>query len=120
MVHGEDGLDEVSTTAPTWVFEIQTGQVTKRQLTPEDFHLPRTPTKSLKGGDIAANCRIAESILHGEKGPQRDVVLANAALALYAAHQSSTLPGCVKVAEISLDSGNALAVLKALAAGKPN
>lgn len=120
VVHGEDGLDEVSITAPTWAFEIQSGNVLKRQLTPEDFHLPRAASKSLAGGNVLANCRIADSILHGDFGPQRDVVLANAALALYAANQATDLPACVKLAEISIDSGKALSVLRALIAEKPN
>ena len=114
VVHGEDGLDEVSTTSATRAFEIQAGRVTAITLNPEDFGLPRASRQSLAGGDIAQNCRIAESVLHGEAGPPRDIVLANAALALYAAKLAPSLLEAADLARKSIDSGRALMKLRAL------
>jgi len=114
VVHGEDGLDEVTTTGVTHAFEIRDGAVTALTLTPEAFELPRAAPQALLGGDIAQNARIAESILHGDPGPPRDIVLANAALALYAADLAPTLPQAVSLARKSIDSGRAFAKLLAL------
>ncbi len=113
VIHGDDGLDEVTTTTSTRAFEIRDGTVTPLTLAPEDFELPRTDSESLLGGSIAENCFIAESILNGDLGPKRDIVLANAALALYAAGLASTLAEGVSLAGRSIDTGLALAKLQA-------
>ncbi len=114
VIHGDDGLDEVTTTTSTQAFEIRDGTVTPLRLAPEDFELPRANTGSLVGGSIAQNCLITESILNGDAGPKREIVLANAALALYAAGIATTLPEGVALAARSIDTGLALAKLQAL------
>ncbi|MFQ5779086.1 MAG: anthranilate phosphoribosyltransferase, partial [Terriglobia bacterium] len=85
VLHSRDGLDEASLSDATEVAELNAGAVRRYELTPEDFGLPRAPRDALQGGDAETNARIIERILRGERGPQRDVVLMNAALALVAA-----------------------------------
>jgi len=114
VVHGTDGLDEVTTTAGTIAFEICEGRVTKSLLLPQDFGLPLSAPAELAGGEIADHVRIAESVLSGSRGAQRDVVLANAALALNAAGSARTLPEAVAQAAESIDSGRAHAKITAL------
>jgi len=82
VVHGSDGLDEITITGPTLVYEIARGQVTHCTLTPENFGVALAPLEELQGGDPDENCEIARAILAGARGPKRDVVLVNAAAAL--------------------------------------
>ncbi len=91
VVHGLDGLDEVTTTAETVAFEIGGGHVARRILSPEDFGLPRAQLSQLSGGLAAENCEIARRVLGGERGFARDIVVANAALALVAAEKAADL-----------------------------
>jgi len=84
IVHGHDGLDEISTTSPTDVYEVWTGRVEKHVWTPADFGVSRASTDSLQGGDAACNAQITLEILGGEMGPKRDIVLVNAAAGLLA------------------------------------
>jgi len=114
VVHGDDGLDEVTIATTTRVFAIDRGEIQPMTLTPEDFQLPRAAPETLLGGDITRNRMVALEILHGTAGPARDVVLANSALALHAADTSLTLPDGVQQAALSIDSGAALAKLNAL------
>jgi anthranilate phosphoribosyltransferase len=107
VVHGRDGLDEVTTTTETVAFEISGGRVIRRMLSPQDFGLPRAHLADLTGGHAAENCEIARRILAGEKSPARDIVLANAALALLAAERVDDLKEGVRVAADALDSGAA-------------
>ena len=107
VVHGRDGLDEVTTTGETIVFEIGEGAVTRRILTPEDFGLGRGQLADLRGGLAAENCEVARRILGGERGPGRDIVVANAAVALVAAGKAGGLRDGVKLAEEAIDSGGA-------------
>ncbi len=116
VVHGSDGLDEITTTGPTLAFEIARGAVRRQELTPEDFGLPRARREDLQGGDAETNARIAREILTGARGPRRDVVLANAAAALVAAGKAPGLRQAVALAAEAIDSGAALAKLQALAA----
>jgi anthranilate phosphoribosyltransferase len=129
VVHGEDGLDEVSLTTTTVAFEIHAGAVTRHLLCPEDFGLARVSLESLRGGDAARNAARLRAIFGGEPGPQRDFVLANAALAIYAAHRAarlasataavgtdaplspSALSVATRLAAASIDSGAALGLL---------
>src|ERR1022692_2263058 len=74
VVHGSDGLDEITTTGPTLAFEIRDGKVERRTLDPEDFAVHRASAEDLKGGDKARNLEIATAVLAGERGPQRDIV----------------------------------------------
>jgi anthranilate phosphoribosyltransferase len=115
VVHGSDGLDEITLTGPTLAFEIERGKVTRRTLTPEDFELPRTDLASLQGGDREANCRIALEILGGAAGAPRNIVLANAAAALVLAERAPDFREGVRLAAHSIDSGAALKKLEDLA-----
>ena len=79
VVHGADGLDEISNTGETVVAEVDRGQVTMKTLRPEEFGIPRCSLSDLQGGDVAENVQIIQSVLEGRTGPRRDVVLLNAA-----------------------------------------
>ncbi len=116
VVHGSDGLDEITITGPTLAYEIAKGQVTRRTLTPEDFGVAPAPLEELQGGDPDENCEIARSILAGARGPKRDVVLVNAAAALVVAGRATSLAEGMKVAAESIDSAAARHKLEQLAA----
>ncbi len=115
VVHGSDGLDEITTTGPTLAFEIRSGEVTRRTLTPEDFGVNRASKSDLLGGDRAANCAIVLNILGGARGPQRDIVLVNASASLVAAAQARNFREGVAMAAAAIDSGAALAKAQELA-----
>ena len=85
VVHGSDGLDEVTTTGSTLVFEIAGSDVRSFQWTPADFGVPQADIGDLRGGDRARNAEIATAVLNGQAGAQRDIVLVNSAAALLAA-----------------------------------
>jgi anthranilate phosphoribosyltransferase len=116
VVYGRDGLDEVTTTGETVAFEIGDGRVTRRILAPQDFGLPVAKLSDLGGGLADENCEIARRILKGERGPARDIVLANSALALVAAEKTASLPDAVKIAGEAIDSGGAAEKVAQLAA----
>lgn len=107
VVHGADGLDEISTTGPTTVFQVEDGRVQKGRWTPADFGLTPASIDDLKGGDPGTNANIVRSVLEGEPGPRRDIVVANAAAALLVAQRASDLKAAVSVAAESIDSGAA-------------
>ncbi len=115
VVHGSDGLDEITTTGPTLAFEIQDGRVERRTLEPEDFAVRRSSPGDLHGGSPERNCEIARSVLTGAHGPARDIVLVNAAAALVAAGNVDTFLEGMAVATVSLDSGAAQSKVEALA-----
>jgi anthranilate phosphoribosyltransferase len=114
-VHGSDGMDEITTTGPTLTFEVRDGQVERRMLGPEDFALPAAKPEDLKGGGRERNAAIARAILSGERGPRRDIVIANAAAGLVAAGQAATFLEGAALAAVSLDTGAACGKLEALA-----
>jgi anthranilate phosphoribosyltransferase len=114
VVHGQDGVDEVSLSGPTHVFEVRAGRVEKCGWTPEDFGVARSPVEALAGGDVAENARITLDILRGVSGPRRDVVLINAAAGLLAAGRAADPRSARAMAEESIDSGRALGVLEKL------
>ncbi len=120
VVHGSDGLDEITTTGPTLAFEIRDGSVTRREFTPEDFGVARASIEDLRGGDREVNCEIVRSILGGAAGAQRDIVLVNAAAALVAAGMAHGFRQGVALAAESIDSGAALGKLRALAQFAPH
>ena len=115
VVHGSDGLDEITTTGPTLAFEIRAGEVTRRTLTPEDFGVGRAAIEELSGADREANCAIAWSILGGAAGPRRDIVLVNASAALVAAGKARDFLEGMALAAESIDSGAALRKARELA-----
>jgi anthranilate phosphoribosyltransferase len=114
VVHGFDGLDEVTTTGPTLVYEIRQGQISQRTLDPDDFAVHKAYPADLKGGGTARNIEIARAVLAGERGPHRDIVIANSAVALAAAGQVETFLEGTAVAAVSIDSGAAHGKLEAL------
>ena len=115
VVHGWDGLDEITTTGPTLAFEIREGQVERRTLEPSDFAIRRAEPAQLQGGSGERNHEIARSVLEGEYGPARDIVLVNAAAALVAAGKVETFLEGMAIATVSIDAGAAKAKVKALA-----
>jgi anthranilate phosphoribosyltransferase len=107
VVHGSDGLDEITTTGPTLVYEIDHDQVRERSLDPADFGIAMARPEDLKGGDRERNHAIACEILGGVRGPRRDIVLVNAAAALVAAGRASDFREGVALAAAAIDSGAA-------------
>ncbi|MGZ4787320.1 MAG: anthranilate phosphoribosyltransferase [Terriglobales bacterium] len=116
VVHGSDGLDEITISGPTRVAEVRNGDVRSYEVTPEQFGIARSPMESLMGGDAAANAAIIRSLLDGEKSPKRDVVVLNAAAAMVAAGRADTIGEGLAHATQSLDSGAATRKLAALVA----
>jgi anthranilate phosphoribosyltransferase len=107
VVHGSDGLGELTMSGPSAVFAVQHGAVSRIELTPEDFGLKQRPLNVIAGGDAQRNRGIVEAILDGERGPAREIVLINAALALVAAEKAVDFREGVTQAEESIDSGAA-------------
>jgi anthranilate phosphoribosyltransferase len=115
VVHGSDGLDEITTTGETLAFEIHEGRIERRTLEPGDFGVPVARPEDLKGGDRERNLEIARAVLCGARGPQRDVVLANAAAALVAAGHAEVFLEGAAIAAVSIDTGAARAKVEELA-----
>ncbi len=114
VVHGRDGLDEISISGPTRIAELRHDRVRTYSLTPEECGLRRVPLEALSGGDAARNAAILRSVLAGEKSPRRDVVLLNAGAALMLAERASTIPEGLALAAEAIDSGRAGQRLEAL------
>jgi len=114
VVHGLDGLDEITITGPTRIAEVREGHVRTYEVTPEEFGINRAALKEISGGDAAANAAIIRDILAGKKSPRRDIVLLNAAAALVAAGRAEHLADGLPLAAQSIDSGAATAKLAAL------
>lgn len=115
VVHGADGLDEISTTGESTMIAILLGAIGHRVVTPEDFGVPRVGIDSLRGGDLERNAEIARAVLAGVKGPHRDIVLVNSAAALMAAGRAHDIGEGMRAARESIDSGSARAKLAAFA-----
>jgi len=113
VVHG-DGMDELAPSGPSYVAEVREGQVRTFELQPEDAGLPRHPAQAVRGGEASQNARLALSVLRGERGAHRDVVLLNAAAALVAAGTCSDLRQGAERAAESIDRGAALGKLEQL------
>jgi anthranilate phosphoribosyltransferase len=114
IVHGEDGLDEISISGGTQICELDKGAIDMFTIYPEDAGLPRHPLESIKGGDAKHNAAALLRLLEGEKGAYRDIVLLNAAAALLVAGKTETLEDGVTLAAKSIDSGAAKGVLEQL------
>jgi anthranilate phosphoribosyltransferase len=114
VVHGHDGLDEISVCAPTRISELNAGAVCTYDITPEQFLGRRAARADIAGGDPAQNAAVTRSILNGDSGAGRDVVLLNAAAGLVAAGRAETLEAGVRLAGESIDSGAARGKLDAL------
>jgi len=115
VVHGLDGLDEITITGTTRVAEAREGSVRTYEVEPEEFGMTRAALREIAGGDATENAAIIRAVLGGEKSPRRDVVLLNAAAALVAAGKSDRIGEAVPLAAKSIDSGAAAAKLAALA-----
>ena len=113
VVHGADGLDEISTTGPSSMIGILRGAIDHRIVTPEEFGVPVSTLDDLRGGDLEQNAAIARDVLAGVPGPHRDIVLVNSAAALMAAGRAAAIPEAMALAAESIDSGAARARLQA-------
>ncbi|ABD07499.1 anthranilate phosphoribosyltransferase [Rhodopseudomonas palustris HaA2] len=116
VVHGSDGLDEITLSGPTAVAELKNGEIRTFEIGPEDAGLPRAPADALKGGDAEANAVALRAVLEGMPGPYRDVALLNAAATLIVAGKAKDLKEGVALGAQSIDSGAAEARLKKLIA----
>jgi anthranilate phosphoribosyltransferase len=114
VVHGADGLDEISISVETHVAEVRDGAVRSYTVTPEDFGMQRAPFQEIAGGDAPSNAEKIRAILEGQPGPRRDIVLANAAAALVAAGSAKDFLDGVRRAAQAIDSGAAREKLAAL------
>lgn len=114
VVHGKDGLDEISISGPTKIGEVRGEWVRVYEVTPEQFGLDRAPMSAILGGDLKTNADIIWKLLEGEKSPRRDIVLMNAAAALVAAGRADSLHDAMPLAVQSIDTGAARAKLAAL------
>ena len=114
VVHGLDGLDEITITGTTRVAEAREGSVRSFEVEPEEFGLTRAPLQEISGGDATKNAAIIRAVLNGEKSARRDVVLLNAAAALVAAGRAEHIGQAVPIAAQSIDSGKAAGKLNAL------
>jgi anthranilate phosphoribosyltransferase len=120
VVHGSDGLDEITLTGPTFVTTLENGDIRSFEISPDDAGLPHAHGEALKGGDAEANAVALKSVLDGMPSPFRDVALFNAAAAFVVAGRARTLKEGVALGAQSLDSGAAAAKLKQLIAVSNN
>ena len=114
VVHGAGGLDEISLAGETLVAEVRAGEIHRYTVTPEDFGVPTAPIASIRGGSPAENAAILQSILAGELGPRRDIVVMNSAAALVTAGVAENFREGAQLAAKALSSGAALENLAAL------
>jgi anthranilate phosphoribosyltransferase len=114
VVHGADGLDELSTTGDNKVSEMKDGNVNTFTLSPGEVGIPSANIDELRGGSASENAEILKAILSGEQGPKRDIVVLNAAAALAAYDLAPDIRGAVSLAEKSIDEGAAMGKLKSL------
>jgi anthranilate phosphoribosyltransferase len=116
VVHGGDGLDEITTTTATQVSELADGEVNTYTLDPTELGIPTAQPSDLKGGTPEENAEMTLSVLRGEKGPKRDIVLLNAAAAIVAGGKAEDITAGLAAAAESVDSGRALEKLEGLKA----
>ncbi len=115
VVHGEDGLDEISITSPSQIWELKDGNIYNFTVTPEDMGLSRAAASDVQGSSIEDNLAAMNGVLSGERGPARDIVLLNASAALAAGNAVDNLKQGIMAASESIDSGKAMDKLRALA-----
>ena len=114
VVHGSDGLDEITTTGPSTVTELREGRLDTYEIVPADFGFAVAPAAALKGGTAAENAQILSAVLDGDSGPPRDIVIMNAAAAVVAGDLADDLQGGAAVAAEAIDSGKAKVALETL------
>jgi anthranilate phosphoribosyltransferase len=115
VVHGLDGLDEITITGPTRIAEAREGSVRSYEVEPEEFGMHRAGLEEISGGDAKANAAIIRAVLNGEQSPRRDIVVLNAAAALVAAGRAEHIAAAIPLAAKSIDSGAAAEKLEGLA-----
>ena len=116
VVHGEDGMDEITVSGKTFVSELKNGSIERYTITPEDFGMSRAGIQSLRGGEAKQNAEMLRSVLSGTPGPQRDAVVMNAAAGLLAGEKVDNLSRGVVLAAEMIDTGKALEKLAQLIA----
>jgi len=116
VVHAEDGMDEISISAPTRVAELKDGKVTTYTIEPADFGMRTAPLDSLRVGSAAESLAMIRGVLAGEPGPARDIVCLNAGAAIYVSGLADSLAAGVEAAKAAIDSGRAAEVLQNLVA----
>jgi anthranilate phosphoribosyltransferase len=114
VVHGNDGLDEITITTSTRVAEVRDGAVRSYEVTPEEFGLRRASMSDISGGDATANARIIREVLTGKKSPCRDITVLNAAAALVAGGKANHIAEAMPTAADAIDSGAAARKLESL------
>lgn len=114
VVHGEDGMDEISTAGRTHVAELQDGRVRQYTVHPEDFGIPVGTIDEILGGNAEENARIILELFEGKKGGKRDIVLLNAGAALHAAGSAETIEKGIELARQAIDEGKAMERLRAV------
>jgi anthranilate phosphoribosyltransferase len=114
VVHGHDGLDEISVCAPTRISELKDGLIRTYDISPEQFFSEKAEPADLLGGNPEENAQITRNILNGEKGPKRNVILINAAAALVAAGQAEDFKQGILMAQTAIDDGSATKKMEAL------
>ena len=114
IMHGTDGLDELTTTAPSLVVELKDGQISEFEITPEEVELPKAKMEDLIGGTPAQNAKALLALLNGEKGAYRDITLLNAAAGLVVGGKCSSVKEGIAIAADAIDSGKALKAMENL------
>lgn len=112
VVHGSDGLDEVTTTGPTQVSRWVDGKLEEFEINPKDYGIPLVKKEVLLGGEKMQNAKIARDVLEGKKGPERDIVVLNASVAIVCGKKAKDINDGIKLAGDSMDSGKALKKLE--------
>lgn len=114
VVHGEDGLDEITITGKTKVSELFRGEIKNYTLEPDNFGFQRAKIEDIKGGEPGVNAKITVDVLRGQKGPQRDFVLLNSGAVIYVSGKACSIEEGMGLAEKSIDSGEAMKKLETL------
>ena len=114
VVRGEDGLDELTTMEQTHIYDVRVGKIEEYNISPEDFGFKRPQLNALSGGSAVDNAAILVDLLKGKPGPVRDIVILNAAAAVYSADRANSIKQAIALAEESIDSGKALKKLDSL------
>ena len=114
VVHGSDGLDELTTTGETKIIALKNGKISSFSVRPEDAGLSRATPDQLKGGDGAHNAAALRAVLDGELTPYRDIAVLNAAAALIVADRATQLDEAARIVEAAIDDGRAKSVLETL------
>lgn len=114
VVHSDDGLDEISTTAKTFVCEEKKGKLDNYEINPQDLGLAKASLQDLRGGSVSDNVKIMLDVLNAKPGPHRDIVVLNAAAAIYVCDKAASIKEGMKLAAESIDSGKALKKLELL------